>query len=96
MERVLSELEHAEETGEPYALLGASYSFVHLFEELEQLGKTFSLPKGSKILDTGGYKNQSKELELNEFYQLLSTIIRCGQERLYQYVWGDRVKHSIL
>ena len=73
MEKVLSELEHAEETGEPYALLGASYSFVHLFEELEQLGKTFYLPKGSKVLDTGGYKNQSKELEFNEFYDLLST-----------------------
>ncbi|HEY4551193.1 MAG TPA: long-chain fatty acid--CoA ligase [Bacillus sp. (in: firmicutes)] len=78
MEKVLSELEHAEETGEPYALLGASYSFVHLFEELEKLGKTFHLPKGSMVLDTGGYKNQSKELELNEFYQLLSTFLGVG------------------
>ena len=75
MDRLLSELERAEKTGEPYALVGASYSFVHLFEQLEQLGKTFSLPKGSRILDTGGYKNQSKELELNEFYQLLSTLL---------------------
>ena len=73
MEKVISELEHAEETGEPYALLGASYSFVHLFEELGKLGKTFYLPKGSMVLDTGGYKNQSKELEINEFYDLLST-----------------------
>ncbi len=72
MGKVLSELKCAEETGEPYALLGASYSFVHLFEELEKVGKTFNLPKGSKILDTGGYKNQSKELELDEFYTLLS------------------------
>ena len=78
MDRLLSELKHAEETGEPYALVGASYSFVHLFEELERLGKTFSLPKGSRILDTGGYKNQSKELELNEFYQLLSTFLGVG------------------
>lgn len=72
MEKVLSELNRAQETGEPYALLGASYSFVHLFEELEKLGKTFHLPKGSKILDTGGYKNQSKELELDDFYGLLT------------------------
>jgi hypothetical protein len=75
MDRLLSELKRAEEMGEPYALVGASYSFVHLFEELERLGKTFSLPKGSRILDTGGYKNQSKELELNEFYQVLSTFL---------------------
>ncbi len=75
MDRLLGELTYAEETGEPYALIGASYSYVHLFEELEKVGKTFSLPKGSRILDTGGYKNQSKELELNEFYQLLSTYL---------------------
>ena len=75
MERLLSELQHAEETGEPYALLGASYSFVHLFEELERLEKTYLLPKGSRILDTGGYKNQSKEMDLNEFYQSLSTLL---------------------
>lgn len=74
MEKIISELERAEETGEPYALLGASYSFVHLFEELERLGKTFKLPKGSRILDTGGYKNKSKELALDVFYQRLSEL----------------------
>nr|WP_263327908.1 long-chain fatty acid--CoA ligase [Neobacillus sp. Marseille-Q6967] len=74
-ERLLKELERAEETGEPYALIGASFSFVHMLDELERLGKTFSLPKGSRILDTGGFKNQSKELELDEFYQLLSIYL---------------------
>jgi hypothetical protein len=73
MDRLLEDLEHAEKTGEPYALVGASFSFVHMIEELERMGKTFSLPKGSKILDTGGYKNQSKELGMDEFYRMLST-----------------------
>lgn len=73
--RLIKELEQAEQTGEPYALLGASYSFVHMLEELERLGKTVSLPKGSKILDTGGFKNQSRELDLNEFYDLLSAAL---------------------
>jgi hypothetical protein len=73
--RLLKELEHAEETGEPYALIGASFSFVHMLEELKRLGRTFSLPKGSRILDTGGFKNQSRELELDEFYQLLSSYL---------------------
>ncbi|MFJ5623921.1 long-chain fatty acid--CoA ligase [Peribacillus loiseleuriae] len=75
MDRLLKELDHAEKTGKPYALLGASFSFVHMFDELKRMGKTFTLPKGSKILDTGGYKNQSKELSLDEFYELLSTFL---------------------
>lgn len=79
MSRLLDELQYAEETGEPYALLGASYSFVHMLEALKKAGKTFSLPEGSRILDTGGFKNQAKELELNEFYDLLSAAL--GVER---------------
>jgi acyl-CoA synthetase (AMP-forming)/AMP-acid ligase II len=75
MDRLLKELRHSEETGEPYALVGASFSFVHMLEKLESMGKTFSLPKGSKILDTGGFKNQSKELDLDEFYQLLFSTL---------------------
>src|SRR5699024_9147963 len=30
------------------------------------------LPTGSKILDTGGFKNQSEELELDTFYEKLT------------------------
>ena len=40
-------------------------------DKMNHLGKTVSLPEGSRILDTGGFKGQSRELELNEFYDLL-------------------------
>lgn len=79
MDRLIQACKHAEETGEPYALIGASFSFVHMLEELEKIGESFSLPKGSSILDTGGFKNQSKELELDEFYKLISNAF--GVER---------------
>jgi hypothetical protein len=75
IEDLIKELESAEKSSEPYALLGASFSFVHLFEELNKRGKTFSLPKGSRILDTGGFKNQSKELDLETFYDELSASL---------------------
>jgi hypothetical protein len=75
LELLIHELEHAEKSGEPYALLGASFSFVHLFEELEKLGRSFQLPPGSKILDTGGFKNQSREWELEDFYDQLSRLL---------------------
>lgn len=80
MNRLVHELERSERTGEPYALLGASFSFVHMFEELDKLGKTFVLPPGGRVLDTGGFKNQSRELELEEFYALLSSSLGVGRE----------------
>lgn len=76
---LLLALEHAEESGQPFALLGASFSFVHLFEELNARGKSFRLPVGSRILDTGGFKNKSKELDLETFYTQLSTLLGVDQ-----------------
>ena len=73
--RLLAELEHAQQTGEPYALLGASYSFVHLLDELQRLEKTFVLPTGSRVLDTGGFKGQSRELAMADFYAQLSVAL---------------------
>lgn len=73
--RVIAELERAEQTGECYALLGASYSFVHLLDALQRLGKTFRLPAGSRVLDTGGFKGQSRELSMQDFYAQLSSTL---------------------
>ncbi len=52
----------------PYALLGASYSFVHLMDELRARQLRFQLPPGSRLFDTGGFKGQSRDIELSEFY----------------------------
>lgn len=65
-------LEQAETTGEPYALLGASFSLVHAMDALQAEGRRFCLPPGSRILDTGGFKGQSRELEPDAFYEALS------------------------
>lgn len=65
-------LEQVQKSGEPFALLGASYSFVHLMDALQARGLRFTLPKGSRLLDTGGFKGQSREMEMDAFYDSLS------------------------
>lgn len=70
--RIFDALARSEATGEPYALLGASFSFVHLMDEMQRLGKTFVLPAGSRLFDTGGFKGQSRDVGLDEFYDQLS------------------------
>lgn len=78
--QLIRELEKREAEGNPYALLGASFSFVHLFEALEKRGRKFSLPKGSKILDTGGFKNQSETLDLALFYEKMTDTLGVERE----------------
>jgi len=70
-EKLFTMLAEAESSQEPIFLLGASYSFVHLFDMLAEADLRFTLPEGSMIFDTGGYKNQSEELDLDTFYQRL-------------------------
>jgi len=57
--------------GKSVALLGATFSFVHLMDALEELrlDTEFQLPRGSKILDTGGFKGQSREIPMHVFYE---------------------------
>jgi hypothetical protein len=66
-------LDAVQHSGEPFALLGASYSFVHLMDALQARGLTFHLPAGSRLLDTGGFKGQSREMAMDEFYNTLAT-----------------------
>ncbi len=72
LDATLVALAQAEADGEPYALLGASFSFVPLLDAMRAERRTFQLPPGSKLLDTGGFKGQSREVELDEFYDELA------------------------
>lgn len=53
----------------PVALLGTSFAFV--FAE-DALSASFDLPAGSRIMQTGGYKGRSREVEPGMLRQLLS------------------------
>ena len=68
-------LDEAAATGEPYALLGATYSFVHAFDEMERAGRRYRLPPGSRVLDTGGFKGRSRDVATGEFYGRMESLL---------------------
>jgi hypothetical protein len=68
--RLCAELEEAQRRDRPLALLGTSFAFVHA---LDLLGtRSFSLPRGSRIMQTGGFKGRSRELSPPELRAALS------------------------
>jgi hypothetical protein len=75
LDALCATLAEVQSSGEPLALLGASYSFVHLLDALQARGLRFRLPPGSRLLDTGGFKGQSREMDMEEFYDALSTAL---------------------
>lgn len=72
LDALCATLAQVQESGETFAVLGASYSFVHLMDALRERGLRFQLPAGSRLLDTGGFKGQSREMAMDEFYDQLT------------------------
>jgi hypothetical protein len=59
------------DTGEPVLVFGTAFAFVHLLDYCADRGLRFSLPPGSRIVETGGFKGKSRLLEREELYQAL-------------------------
>jgi hypothetical protein len=53
-------LSEAVRRDEPVALLGTSFAFVHALDQLG--GKTYRLPRASRLMQTGGFKGRSREV----------------------------------
>ena len=71
-DQLFETLHRAQVSGKPLALLGASYSYVPLLDEMEREDLSFALPAGSRLFDTGGFKGQYCEQDLDHFYNRLS------------------------
>jgi len=61
LELLTERLRHAEASGEPVAVLGTSFAFVHAEDGLGE--QRFELPPGSRVMQTGGYKGRSREVD---------------------------------
>jgi hypothetical protein len=69
-------LKQAERAAQPVALLGTSFAFVHAEDALG--AQHFSLPRGSRIMQTGGFKGRSRSIEAVAMLELLA--VRYGVE----------------
>jgi hypothetical protein len=56
----------------PLLLLGTAFSFVHLLDFLAERNLRFDLPAGSRVMETGGYKNRSRSMPKTELHQFIT------------------------
>jgi hypothetical protein len=69
---VLNALRESVDAHEPLLLLGTAFSFVHLLDFLSGANRRFELPPGSRVMETGGYKNRSRTLPKSELHALIN------------------------
>ncbi|GGH78666.1 hypothetical protein JOD43_001551 [Pullulanibacillus pueri] len=79
MEGLIDALKDCAERNEPVLLMGATFSYVHFLDYLEEHQITFQLAKGSRIFDTGGFKGQSREVEMEQLYARFYNYFNVGR-----------------
>jgi len=66
----------------PSLLLGTAFSFVHLLDYLGEKNLRFNLPAGSRVLETGGYKNRSRSMPKAELHALITERLGVPPENI--------------
>ncbi|CAN5887260.1 coenzyme F390 synthetase [soil metagenome] len=77
-ERLHQALSSAQDDDAPVCILGTSFAFVHWLDRVAARGDVYRLPRGSRIMDTGGYKGRSREVDavtMRGLYQDLLGIL---------------------
>ncbi len=80
LELLTERLRNAEASGEPVAVLGTSFAFVHAEDGLGD--RRFELPEGSRVMQTGGYKGRSREVDPELLLGAISTRYGVAAPRI--------------
>jgi hypothetical protein len=66
----------------PVFIFGTAFSFVHLLDYLAENNLHLTLPAGSRVLETGGYKNRSRSLPKDELHALITEQLGVTRETI--------------
>jgi hypothetical protein len=64
----------------PALVLGTSFAFVHLLDELG--GEALPLPRGSRVVHTGGFKGRSREISPSELRRTLAQAFAVDEPQI--------------
>jgi hypothetical protein len=75
-------LEARAAAGEPVVLCGAAFAFVHLLDDLARQRVQYRLPRGSRLMECGGFKGRSREIARPELYTRLEDALGIPIEHM--------------
>lgn len=64
--------------GEPVCLLGTTIAFVHWLDQLAEHNTRFTLPPGSRLMDTGGPKGHLREIGRDDMLEMFAARLGLG------------------
>jgi len=82
LDTTLAVLKQSLVTRRPPLILGTAFSFVHLLDFLAANDLRFALPAGSRVMETGGYKNRSRTMPKVELHALITDRLGVPRENI--------------
>jgi hypothetical protein len=79
---LLPTLESVAAGSQPVTIFGTAFSFLQLLDFLAERQLRLALPRGSQVMETGGYKNRSRFLPKNELHALITQQLGIGRENI--------------
>jgi len=84
---LLRALKNAEKTGEPLALIGATFGLVLFLDACKKESIRFSLPEGSRLCDTGGYMGQYTACSKEEYSKKCKQVLGVEEDFCINVLW---------
>jgi hypothetical protein len=78
----LAALNSSRATCRPSLVLGTAFSFVHLLDYLMERDLRIELPAGSRVMETGGYKNRSRSMPKADLHALITERLGVPPENI--------------
>jgi hypothetical protein len=79
---LLAALHAARQQATPVLLIGTSLAFLHFLEALEDTRSRLSLPDGSRVMDTGGFKGHEREVTRDELVRRFGDQLGLPEDRV--------------
>ncbi len=80
---IIARLEGLGRSETPTLVAGTSFAFVHFLDELARRGRdALPLPEGSRVMQTGGFKGRSREIDAEALRALIAGAFAVPLERV--------------
>lgn len=65
---------------EPAVVFGTALAFIRFFDACRAAGRSFSLPAGSRVIETGGFKGATRVVTRDELYAAFTDVLGVPRE----------------
>jgi len=83
----VKDLQLAERSGEPLAILGATHGLDYFMDACLQAGVSFRLPAGSRIMDSGGFMGRYAATPPEQFFTNCEKVFGVARQYCVNAFW---------